>query len=130
MNQTNETKDCTHVEDSTNPGHCVWCRQPYERERAPIAPAELVRVQFLPADHGLPSSHKATPPAAEPEPDPFAVVLLAVAEGAVFTLGPGSKRHEYAGTLECPTDPRYALAQGPTVHGVLLELAARWSRQS
>lgn len=203
-------KLCTHVEDSTNPGHCVWCRQAYERERAPISPAELgaalgvlqqgerlglfADVTFSgnvlqsgtvsPAPQLLqpgPMLHPNSPsglrvaerrrraaPCSEcrstvghastcsrfvpvtssaelvdalqaarreiateldgtVRSDPFAVVLLAVAEGAILTLGPGRKTGFY-GTLECPTDPRYALAQHHSINGVIVELAAKWER--
>jgi hypothetical protein len=36
----------SHVEDVNHPGHCVWCGLPFERERAPIMPADLADIEY------------------------------------------------------------------------------------
>ena len=35
-----------HVEDIDRPGHCVWCGLPFEREPAPIMPADLADIEY------------------------------------------------------------------------------------
>jgi hypothetical protein len=111
-----------HVSDPKNPGICKLCGAPCESRPRGIKPSEIGPLGNVVAADTTFVDFAATNASA------LSVLLRAVAYGAILTLGPGTRRGDFAGTLEQAFDPRFAMAQGENLSVVLSTLAAKWER--
>jgi hypothetical protein len=126
MNQAKKCDTSEHIESIERPGFCVWCNAPMRI--GPALTTALQRIEREERFKGDVFTNLARKHAAE-----LGVLLRAVSEGAILTLGPGTRRCDVAATLESNIGdnhgPRYALVQGATLETVLRDLVQKWCKQ-